>query len=125
LSSSLRELTGFLIGRGEGLTPGGDDFLIGLMAVMPCPRLYAAIEKKLTTGDITSNVSRHYFNAALHRRFDKSLHTMVGAINRHDRAGLLRAYTRISEHGHSSGIDLLAGVLFGLRFLHLLAQNIN
>jgi hypothetical protein len=111
----LEKLVRHLVGRGPGLTPSGDDFLVGMMAVRPdWADLYAAVERQAMNEEATTTVSRCYFRQALRHCFDRHVILMITAMNHKWRKALRLALRRIRGHGHSSGLDLLAGALFAL-----------
>jgi Protein of unknown function (DUF2877). len=114
--AELKKLVRYLVGRGQGLTPSGDDFLVGLMAVMTnWTDLYTLVELLGLSTEATTTVSRCYFRQALRGHFDHDLTIMVKAMNKNWRKALRIIFARIRAHGHSSGLDLLAGVLFALQ----------
>ncbi len=103
----------FLLGRGEGVTPAGDDMLVGMLAVLALngrsPAPLAQVLSPLLDGPLlTTPVSRAYLLHALAGRFSSSLvrllRRMAGG-----RAGV-NDFTRFSRHGHTSGMDTLCGM---------------
>jgi len=115
-----RDLSGFvhsLLGRGQGLTPSGDDFLVGVMAVLPYKSLANEVVRQSQCEGATGIVSRAFFHAAAERHFNEDICLMLDAAVKLDQALLFRLFERIKGFGHSSGLDLLAGMHFGLRFL--------
>jgi len=114
LSRGLRGFTSFLLGRGLGLTPSGDDFLVGMLAVMSQQSLANQVLQQAQCKNATGVVSRGFFNAAAQRHFNEDICLMLHAAINSDAARLLRLFDRIKKQGHSSGLDLLAGVQFGL-----------
>jgi hypothetical protein len=68
--------------------------------------------------DVTSIVSRAYFSAATKRQFDEDICRLLDAANHKETELFARLCSRIARHGHSSGIDLLTGVLYALRILN-------
>lgn len=103
----------FLLGRGEGVTPAGDDMLVGMLAVLALtghsPAPLAQVLSPLLAGPLlTTPVSRAYLLHALAGHFSSSLlrllRRMAGG-----RAGV-NDFTRFSRHGHTSGMDTLCGM---------------
>ncbi|MDR1934556.1 MAG: DUF2877 domain-containing protein, partial [Candidatus Accumulibacter sp.] len=90
--------------------------IIGLLAVLPqCGELHEQLAALIRRPGLTGRVSLAYLRAALARRFDHTLCLMTEAAVRRNENLFRQALTRILTHGHSSGADLLCGVLFALR----------
>lgn len=71
----------YLVGRGKGLTPSGDDFLIGWLLIQ---QLYQEatlsnqlILEKAQSPFYTTDVSRHYLKQASQSRFSHGLLQLV------------------------------------------------
>ncbi len=116
-------LTG-LIGLGAGLTPSGDDFLVGFLAGLHCQagdrseRLkYLAELGKLVIrlSGRTDDISRTYLYHAAHRQVSSRLVDLVTAIAEcADTEKLLKAADDSLQEGHTSGMDTVTGLLVGL-----------
>jgi len=113
----VRGLVQSLLGRGPGLTPSGDDFLVGMMAVIPHRSLADEVIQQAQREGATGVVSQAFFHAAAKRHFNEDICLMLHAAIKYDPALLFRLFERIKSFGHSSGLDLLAGVQFGLHCL--------
>jgi hypothetical protein len=109
-----------LVGLGAGLTPAGDDFIVGYLAAL-WSRSYrepgiAALLRALAVpvGQLslhTNAISRQMLLDALQGHFSERLTEVVGCVcGGGDVAG---ATMRALEVGHSSGADVLCGLLFG------------
>ncbi|WP_333853905.1 DUF2877 domain-containing protein [Leclercia sp.] len=110
-----------LIGMGPGLTPGGDDMLTGALAVLyashfslqlqACPFLPSA--DQLTT--LTTSVSCSYLNSARYGEFSTPVLHLLRCLQ----AGRdpHRAIRRLVLMGHTSGADIVAGMVITLRWL--------
>lgn len=101
-----------MIGLGPGLTPSGDDFLIGLMAILRMigereflPLLCGEIKRHLQK---TNDISAAYLYHACHGEFSEPFHGLFSA------GKLVAAVEKIASVGHSSGTDALAGIYFGV-----------
>lgn len=106
----------FLVGRGPGLTPSGDDFLVGMKAVLPAWQAFGeALRQRGLLSGVTTTVSQAYFRHALAGQFDRNLVLMAVAMNQQRRKAVRHVFQRIAAHGHSSGVDMLSGVLFALQ----------
>jgi len=115
-----------MIGLGPGLTPAGDDVLTGLAltAALPSSRirhLTRSIERGLRRGSArTTTVSETTLREALRGRARESLTTLFAVISAPQDGGrsddrLANAVDRVLRIGHTSGTDILSGVVAGLR----------
>lgn len=116
----VRAATARLIGLGAGLTPSGDDYLVGWLAVLTqsargCA-LAAVIEAAILDADptATTEVSRAYLHAAADHRFHEDLAAAARSCLRGDVAALRAAFGRVATVGATSGTDSLAGVVDAL-----------
>lgn len=105
------------VGLGVGLTPSGDDFIVGLLSVLTrydvsgkhlseirCEFKKNTIEKK------TTRVSAHMINYALEGCFNAALIELVCGKE-------AEALNKVKSIGSTSGTDMLTGVAFGLNRL--------
>jgi hypothetical protein len=107
-----------LIGLGIGLTPSGDDFLVGLLAGLEATdngmrRALAVAIAQAAPGRTTS------FGAALlehacRREFSQRLHDVLIAVAGRDHPELRHAIDRAMAYGATSGADTLAGLFLAL-----------
>lgn len=111
----LREWIQKLLGRGIGLTPSGDDFLLGILAIhQRVPFLPSQFEYVLTTSlhsGYTTAVSVNYLTAALMGSFSESV---INVVNQLDTSELKRALANLAKFGHTSGCDTICGMLWAL-----------
>ncbi len=110
-----------LIGFGEGLTPSGDDFLVGFIASLHflndlrlgylVRRIKEVIEleKKRTTF-----LSEKFLEYACQGRFPETILNLIETIFSGNREGVEEAARRCLNFGATSGRDTLLGVLEGL-----------
>lgn len=110
-----------LIGMGPGLTPSGDDMLTGALAVLyashftpqlqSCPFLPSADQLIM----LTTSVSCSYLNSARDGEFSTPvLHLLRCLQTGRDPH---RAIRRLVLMGHTSGADIVAGMVITLRWL--------
>ncbi|MGW5641779.1 DUF2877 domain-containing protein [Saccharopolyspora sp. NPDC003752] len=115
-----------LLGLGPGLTPAGDDFLTGmaLLAAQPRSRLSwiaPFIGRVLDDGlERTTLLSRTTLREALRGRARQCLLDLLPVLLAPDPDGRLEERLRIHAGpvlgiGHTSGTDILSGLLAGLR----------
>ncbi|MCB5951217.1 DUF2877 domain-containing protein [Enterococcus sp. BWT-B8] len=115
----------FLLGRGLGLTPSGDDMLVGhflarLLMKAEDQRLIRYLQHKLeTVPDLTTDVSLHYLKNALQGSFSQ---LPLAVSQCQEEAKSYRAIQEILKTGHTSGADFLAGFA---RSIYRFQQNRN
>lgn len=108
-----------LIGLGPGLTPSGDDLLIGALLALAALRrfnerdaLWAVCRVHL---DRTGDISRVHLEAAALGYGAAVLHDAINAVMGGDGNGIGPALAAVSAIGHTSGSDGFAGALVVLR----------
>jgi hypothetical protein len=111
------DATDELIGLGDGLTPSGDDFLVGLTAALRAtghelagPIATHAAERASGTTDIARVALEH----ASRGEYAERIHEVIGALARSDETTLRIQIERALSWGASSGADSLLGVLVAL-----------
>ncbi|HET7145014.1 MAG TPA: DUF2877 domain-containing protein, partial [Anaerolineales bacterium] len=112
-----------MLGLGPGVTPSGDDVLIGFLAGLHC---MAGNEKDKqafiqTLGNEirllsnkTSEISRTYLYHAVKGEFSSSIVALIDAIRDGGEGQLTAAAENAMRVGHSSGMDTVSGLLIGL-----------
>lgn len=98
-----------LIGLGPGLTPSGDDALVGALAVLWTRR--PALHRKLSVSILghlrrTSLIGAHYLWLAVHGQFSEAVHMALNG----EPDSLLRS-------GATSGADAMVGIVAAQRAL--------
>ncbi|MGA9348647.1 MAG: DUF2877 domain-containing protein [Anaerolineae bacterium] len=118
---SIRENAALLTGLGTGLTPAGDDYLVGLMAglrVWPSslsnsglsPDDACQIIFEVAKGR-TTLLSRVFLHSAREGLFGENWHRLLVELARGEAIGIQQAARRILASGATSGADALAGFL--------------
>jgi hypothetical protein len=108
-----------LAGLGAGLTPAGDDFLLGAMvaiwSVYP-PGEAAALAESMAAqaAPLTTSLSAAWLQAAARGEVAAPWHDLLDGMTAHSRERMLSAAERILNMGHTSGADALAGLIAGL-----------
>jgi len=110
-----------VLGLGIGLTPSSDDFALGLLAVLhrytsPLePPLKECLRRQLSG---TTPVSQEMLQNGLEDRFPLYISRLLEGLENPGplAPGLLEEFL---EHGHSSGMDMVYGVLWGVELLSL------
>jgi hypothetical protein len=109
-----------LVGLGPGLTPSGDDFIVGLLAALwsrrDCHALLMKLREPLTRLAATTHaISRQFLLDALAGEFGEPLSDLAVAISMRDQRRVSAAAQRVLRVGHTSGADALTGFLFGMQ----------
>lgn len=119
-----RQALHFLIGRGPGLTPSGDDMIIGHLAARLLinrsnQKLQNYLRTKMTAvNDLTTDVSKHYLLCSLNQRFNQSVLNLQGALLDDSKKQLEEAIQKVLKTGHTSGADFLAGFTRTLEYFN-------
>jgi hypothetical protein len=110
----LREGTAGLVGLGDGLTPAGDDWIMGcllgahiIIEEHERPRMAAVIVEAIAGR--TTPLSAALIRAAARGECGVAWHDLLGALKNADAPGIDNAAKRIMSRGHTSGADSLAG----------------
>ncbi len=111
-----------LAGLGIGLTPAGDDFLVGvMMALFAYEKHDKAIEISSILAQesmpLTNSISAAWLKAARFGEAGESWHDMIAAIAQDQGDKLTEAVMRILPTGHTSGADALGAFVATIRLL--------
>ena len=111
-----------LLGLGPGLTPSGDDALVGMLIALRALGEHVRLEQlanRIENGldDATTPVSAAHVRAAMTGAASEPLHLVSNSLlgGAPDLATLERDLDALLAIGHSSGSDALAGLLAVLR----------
>lgn len=118
--STDEEIIRLLIGRGIGLTPSGDDILIGYTFARILfqkadtwqPKVAAALQKIKTTA-----ISEAYFNALLHGSINENFLHLAQLFDENSRKKINDELQMLKRFGHTSGTDTLYGFAIGLQYV--------
>lgn len=107
-----------LAGLGGGLTPAGDDFLVGAMLAAWAGRFGEGAEQLCapiaeTAAPLTTTLSVAYLRAAARGECTEHWHRLFNALSLNDATGMQQAIRDLLAVGHTSGADALAGFLGG------------
>jgi hypothetical protein len=109
-----------LLGLGPGLTPSGDDFLVGLFAVLnlpdsPCHGLRRACDAIVADAPSRTNpISLAALREAAQGRIRDSVQTLLCALLGGQRDDVVHALARVLAIGSTSGRDMVSGIVCGL-----------
>ena len=113
-----------LIGLGSGLTPAGDDFLVGYLAGLWCAvrgrgeriKFLSGLGKAIVRLSLrTNDISRTYLTHAARGQVSSRLENLARAVCLGERSNrLLEAANAALDVGHTSGMEAVTGLLLGL-----------
>lgn len=108
-----------LLGRGRGLTPAGDDLLLGWLMAQhltnrPLPELVKAIQRRIASPLYTTTVSRNYLDWAVRGMFSSSLIDLAQYLIGESTVEVGTLIANASDYGSTSGIDTLTGLALAL-----------
>lgn len=109
----------YLIGRGRGLTPSGDDILtayLSLLSMVGDPQA-EALSSALTDQKLsTTDISKAYIISSIHGYVNSLVYQLfLDLQNQESTAVIKHAIEKVRMIGHSSGTDLCFGLLLGLQ----------
>jgi hypothetical protein len=115
------------LGKGEGLTPAGDDFVLGALAVACAlrpvwPQAQEVFQRLNGPGLFnayqTTDISAHYLQLALDGHFSQPVQWLVyHLLHSGDDAQLQQALAATLQVGASSGADTCAGIVYAMHQL--------
>ncbi len=118
-----KEIISYFIGRGKGLTPSGDDILIGFTLTLLAfdendykDNWIKDIEN-LIDSNLTTDISVAYFKSLCNGYSSQQFIELINAIDFKDEENIYKIIKNISNFGHTSGRDTLYGFYLGLNFL--------
>ncbi len=111
----------FFIGRGRGLTPAGDDFILGWLLVDQLRNrnlmLAKHIEEKISSTEYTTDISRSYLSWAIEGSFSSALLDIIDYLNGVGPDDCIdRLLKNAIDYGNTSGTDTLSGLVTALIF---------
>lgn len=120
-SELLQTVARQLAGLGSGLTPSGDDVLVGALiclSVLPGDGLRALREAILAaTQGRTTRISEAYLAAAARGEAGEAWHDLVRSLKESEKTTIEPAIRRVLAFGETSGADMLAGFVLTGRAL--------
>jgi len=110
----------YFLGRGKGLTPSGDDHLVGLLAIHTLTETFSlpfiqTLNKIVKHESVTTDIGKEYLLYALKGEFSSSVtNIMNNLLEKEQQQDLKNHLQQLMAMGHSSGVDTLFGILIGL-----------
>ncbi|HLQ65495.1 MAG TPA: DUF2877 domain-containing protein [bacterium] len=110
-----------LAGLGPGLTPSGDDVLVGcLLALTALPDVDGASAREAIARSArhrTTQISTAYLDAAARGEASEGWHRLVAAMSTSDAVRVVGAAREVLAVGETSGSDMLGGFVLASRAL--------
>lgn len=119
VSNALQSAAG-LIGLGPGLTPSGDDFLVGFISTLHLPNCPCHVFKELgeqivnLAMPLTNEISYIALKKASIGRVRESLIHLLDSLVNGTENELLQSLKNVLEIGSSSGTDIAFGIVSGI-----------
>lgn len=119
----------YFTGRGQGLTPAGDDILLGFSLLISMERqrfvewlecLAAVLSRRLTT-----EVSLGYMNALIRGYANHNCVNLIKCLESDDITKVQQTIGAVYQIGHTSGKDILYGFSLALEFFIKNTVRIN
>lgn len=118
---SVRKIAPRLAGLGSGLTPAGDDYMVGAIYaswILHPPEIAGTLGKEIAdrTSPLTTSLSAAWLKSAGRGEAGILWHLLLDALLATNRARIRAGIDRILAVGETSGADALAGFLNTLNF---------
>jgi len=120
-ADSVEDMAAQVIGLGEGLTPSGDDLLVGFLAVLhltghlPTRLHHPAWLDSLVAN--TTDLSAAFLRAALKGHFSEPMARLMQALYSSKSCDWQARAADLAGVGHSSGVDAMVGITVANRLL--------
>lgn len=114
------------IGRGIGLTPSGDDFIIGYISILT---LFGQQKEGIQTlaplikNGKTTAISLAYLTCLMNGVVNENIKNIINVIYLENKIVIQEKLDYMLLFGHTSGIDTLFGILIGLRAMITREKN--
>ena len=119
-SEEIRQTIKYLIGRGAGLTPSGDDVLLGFTMIRRAFDAEDYFEKLLKERTLESNttaISMAYYESLFAGYINSLFVGLISSIEKENINTIQSIIELVARYGHTSGYDTLFGVFLGLQSL--------
>lgn len=127
-SGQIQSTITYLFGRGRGLTPSGDDILVGFLTVLQAfniesrklwePELIDIMQNRATT-----DVSAAYLKATVAGFTSERVKNLLDCLSSGNMSQIEDYVLAIQKFGHTSGTDLLLGITAGVANLRGLSSR--
>lgn len=119
-NNDIKKAINYLIGRGEGLTPSGDDFLIGYTMIRKAflnGDTFEKILKKCIDRQVTTDISQSFYKALFDGFVSSLFVSLIWTVEGVSQEEIEPLLHKILLYGHTSGYDTLFGFYLGLQSL--------
>lgn len=116
LNAEMSNIINHLLGRGIGLTPSGDDILIGYTSILSLfnqHHEWITIMRPLIQKGKTTDISLAYLNCLLEETVNENIKELIDLFFSKDQSLIQKKMERMLLFGHTSGIDTLFGMFIG------------
>jgi len=126
---NLADIVRQFIGLGIGLTPSGDDYLVGVMAFLllrnhPVNEIYPGFHQGVIQGiDNTTPVSAITLEKALVHEYRENMCQLIQSLVDADETNIHLQFLNILNIGSSSGSDMLFGIRDALYLTHYFGER--
>ncbi|NMP57894.1 DUF2877 domain-containing protein [Enterococcus mundtii] len=113
-----QEVVGYLLGRGKGLTPSGDDLLMGYQLVLETVSDPRGIALAVALGEAqtaTTAISQAYLTCATKGYANSLVYQLFSDLAQNQEEKIEEQLEKIMRIGHSSGKDLAFGIWLALQ----------
>ncbi|WP_369309506.1 DUF2877 domain-containing protein [Providencia rettgeri] len=126
---SISKIIKQLVGLGIGLTPSGDDYLVGFMAFIllkghPASALFPAFYHGITQSKgQTTPISAITLEKALNQEYRENMHQLIQSLVNATKTNVYPQFLEILNIGSSSGSDILFGLRDALYLTHYFGER--
>ena len=117
------------VGLGIGLTPSGDDYLVGLMAFLllekhPARAFYPEFHQGIMqSNERTTPISAITLEKALNHEYRENMHQLIQSLVDANETNIYSQFLAILNIGSSSGSDMLFGIRDALYLTHYFGEK--
>ena len=117
------------VGLGIGLTPSGDDYLVGLMAFLllekhPARAFYPEFHQGIMqSNERTTPISAITLEKALNHEYRENMHQLIQSLVDANKTNIYSQFLDILNIGSSSGSDMLFGIRDALYLTHYFGES--
>lgn len=118
--SEIDRVIRYFLGRGKGLTPSGDDHIVGLLAIhtitgVCSPLFLQTLQTIILHESVTTDIAREYLFYALKGEFSSTIVNILNSLVEKERLSEVETQLlQLLTVGHSSGVDTAFGLLIGI-----------
>lgn len=126
---SITKIIKQFVGLGIGLTPSGDDYLVGLMAFLllkghPASALFPAFYQGITQSKSqTTPISAITLEKALNQEYRENMQQLIQSLVDAQETNIYPQFLEILNIGSSSGSDMLFGLRDALYLTHYFGER--